>query len=224
MQPAQVLAQLLDTPQTFQRPGNPYSWLMASLAAGHSQYAQASDGAVGMASGIPTAQGPWLTVWGQIFNLPRLNGEADAAYAARILYTLTSPVAPPLAIQAWSRLFLNSPSVYVTESFPVVGYSIVIPPGLPTTLVGEWTQGLARIRPAGVPFTVLSQTGPLILGAYSYIGGNGFAGAYLGAGVTPLTGAIGASTLNASPAIATPLLTDPLLNGQITFGLPSTLG
>lgn len=223
MNPAQALAQLLDIPFTFQRPGAPYSWTIASLAGGEAGYTQASDGVVGMASGIPTAQGPWLGVWGEIYDLPRLAGEADAAYTARILFTLASPVAPPLAIQAWSQLFFQTSGIFVTESFPAVGYSISLPAGLPAATVSAWVSGLARIRPAGVPFLIFTQTGPLMLGTYSYIGGSGFAGSYLGAGVSVSPVTIGAATLNARPSIPTLLLTDPLLNGQISLSLPSSL-
>lgn len=223
MDPAAVLAQLLDTPPTFQRPGAPYSWVMGGLAAGEAGYTQASDGVVGMSSGIPTSQGPWLSTWGEIYDLPRLAGEADAAYSARILFTLAAPVAPPLAIQSWSRLFLQTSSVFVGEAFPNVGYTISIPAGLPAATITAWLSGLARIRPAGVPFQVLIQTGPLMLGTYSFIGGSGFAGAYLGVGSTPVTASIGASTLNARPSISTLLLTDPLLNGLLGLKLPATL-
>lgn len=223
MQPSQILAQLLDIPFTFQRPGAPYSWTIASLAGGEAGYAQASDGVVAMAAGIPTAQGPWLGVWGEIYDLPRLAGEADAAYAARILFTLASPVGPPLAIQTWSQLFFQTSGIFVTEAFPTVGYSISLPAGLSTSSLAAWVSGLARIRPAGVPISVFSQTGPLMLGTYSYIGASGFAGSYLGAGVSPAGISIGASTLNARPSIPTLLLTDPLLNGQINLSLPATL-
>lgn len=223
MNPAQVLAQLLDVPFTFQRPGAPYSWMIASLAGGEAGYTQASDGVVGMASGIPTSQGPWLSIWGELYDLPRLAGEADAAYAARILFTLASPVAPPLAIQTWSRMFFQTSGIFVTEDFPSVGYTISLPAGLSASSMAAWVSGLARIRPAGVPFLVALQTGPLMLGTYSFIGGSGFAGSYLGAGVSPAGLSIGAATLNALPSIPTLLLTDPLLNGQISLSLPSSL-
>lgn len=219
---ALVLDQILDIPPAFRRPSVPYSWLVGSLAGGITSYTQASDGGELPVAGIPTAFGAWLDVWGQIYNLPRLGGEADAAYQARIVYTLTSPVVPPLAIQTWSRLFLGTNAVYVTESLPTVGYAISIPAGLPVTLIQNWISGLVRIRPAGVPFTVNTQVGPLMLGTYSYIGSTGLAGAYLGAGASRLNLSAGTSTLNATPAIATVLLTDPLLNGGVSLGLPGT--
>ncbi len=220
MTPAQALAQLLDIPPPFQRPGSPYQWILSSLAGAEALYTQASDGVQPMVASISTAQGPWLSVWGEVFDLPRNPGEADAAYRARILFTLTSPVGPPLAIQAFSRLFLGSPEVYVTENLPAVGYTISITTNSSSALLDAWILGLARIRPAGVPFLVGYQTNPLMLGTYSYVGASGFAGSYLGYGSAVELVGVPFQTNNAAPSVPDLLLTDPLLNGTLTLGLP----
>lgn len=215
MNVSQALQQILDLPLPFRRPSSPFSWIMNAIAGGLTEYTASSDGIQNEESGITSSSASWLDVWGQIFDIQRLSQESDSAYRFRVLYTLASGVSPPLAIQSWSRLFLSTNTVYVTESFPTAGYSISIPSGLSQSLLSSWVLGLARIRPAGVPFTVTEQVGPLILGSYAYVGSTSLAGAYLGAGSTPLNIALGTSTLNASPLVATPLLTDPLLNGTV---------
>ncbi len=221
MTPAQVLAQLLDLPPTFKRPGVIFTQIYNSLAAGEASYALASDGSIPPQT-MPRALGPWLTVWGQIFGIPRLAQEADLAYSARIRNSLTSPVGTPQAIQAWSRYFLNSTQVTVVENLNSgVGYVIEIPAGLPTQLLENWLESLDRIRPAGVPFSVVLQTNPLMLGTYSYIGASRFAAAYLGFGTSSYNPSFDALTPNAEPLISTVLLDDPSLNGGLVLGLPT---
>jgi hypothetical protein len=221
MTPALVLAQLLDLPPTFRRPGDIFQQIYNSLAAGEASYGLASDGSAS-ALALPDSLGPWLALWGQVFGLPRLAQEGDIAYAVRLQNTLTSPVATPEAVQGWSRFFLDSNTVVVTEALPgTVGYVIEIPAGIGTQTLTNWILSLARIRPAGVPFQVAIQTNPLMLGTYSYIGAGGFAGAYLGYGTSAISLSIPAETGNAVPLVPEILLLDPTLNGQLASGLPT---
>ena len=221
MDPSLVLAQLLDLPSAFQRPGTVFTQIYNSLAAGEAGYSLASDG-IGSQLDMPGALGPWLSTWGLIFGIPRLPQESDLAYSVRVQNSLRSPVATPAAIQAWSRYFLNSAAVSVVENLPAgPGYSIQIPAGLAAQTTTNWLISLTRIRPAGIPFNVQVQTSPLMLGTYSYIGSNGFAGAYLGFGTTVETLGISAETNNAEPLVPEVLLLDPSLNGQLIAGLPT---
>lgn len=219
MQPIQVLAQLLDLPSTFTRPGEVFRWLYNSLAAGESQYTLASDG-IAAELYQPSALGPWLSTWGEILGIPRLPGESDLAFSNRIQNTLEVAVGTLAAVQAWTSYFLDTPLVSVTEAAPgQVGYTISIPAGYPAQTIANWITTLDRVRPAGVPFNLAEIAGPLMLGTYSYIGGSGFAGSYLGNGAVTVPLSIPASTTNARPLVGTTLLTDPNLNGQLSLGL-----
>lgn len=214
-----VLSQLQDLPAPFLRPGATFQWIYQALAGGEAWYTEASDGIAWQVAGLPTAEGPWLTTWGEILGVGRLPGESDGAYSARVQETLLAPVGTPLAIQTYSRFILNSTLVTVSENFPAVGYTISIPVGYPSVVLSNWISGLARIRPAGVPFQITEHVGPLMLGTYSYLGASGFAAAYLGQGNQALPLNLGASTNNLQNLLPDLLMVDPNLNGLLTMGL-----
>lgn len=217
MQPILVQTQLLDLPPAFKRPGTVFSAIYSSLAAGESIYTLASDG-VASAQSMPTSLNGWLAVWGEILGLPKNPNESDFFYSIRIQKTLLAPVGTPYGIQVWSQFILGNPNVIVTENLAMGGYTITFPETLTATSVQNWLTNLNRIRPAGVPFNLLAQTNPLMIGTYSYIGAPGFAGSYLGFGVTAYPLDIDASTQNIQPLVSETLLSDPILNGKVQMG------
>jgi hypothetical protein len=167
---------------------------------------------------MPTSLNGWLSVWGEILGIPKNSGESDFFYSIRVQATLIAPVGTPSGIQTWSRFMLGSQAVYVTENLITGGYAISIPANLPPQTITNWFLDLNRIRPAGIPFTVNAQTAPLMTGTYSYIGGLGFAGGYLGFGTQMIPLQISPNTNNAAPLASEVLLADPLLNGKVTLG------
>jgi hypothetical protein len=217
MDPSLVQDQLLDLPVPFIRPGTVFAEIYASLAAGESVYSLASDG-VASSLYMPSSLNGWLAVWGEIFGLPKNSGESDFFYATRILNTLTAPVGTPMGIVSWTQFILGTTNVSISENLNQGGYSISIPANLSNSTITNWLANLTRIRPAGIPFSVTTQTNPLMLGSYAYIGGSGFAGAYLGFGIETLGLNLSASTNNSQPLVSEILLTDPLLNGQVSLG------
>jgi len=217
MIPSLVLTQLLDLPPAFLRPGTTFQQIYASLAAGESAYTLASDG-LKFAESMPTSLNGWLAVWGEILGIPKNSGESDFFYSIRVQATLIAPVGTPSGIQTWSRFMLGTQAVYVTENLITGGYAISIPANLPPQTITNWFLDLNRIRPAGIPFTVNAQTAPLMTGTYSYIGGLGFAGGYLGFGTQMIPLQLGPNTNNAAPLASEVLLVDPLLNGKVALG------
>jgi hypothetical protein len=71
---------------------------MRPIAFGLTQIASDIDTAMRMAD-IFQSDETWLDLWGLLYNIPRLPGEADAAYRTRIVYTLTLPRANNRALE-----------------------------------------------------------------------------------------------------------------------------
>lgn len=93
---------------------------------------------------------------------------------------------------------------------------ITLPAGMPVAQAAAFLQSLGRIRPAGVPFSVVQGGTGLFLGTEAFLGKGVVVGAYLGG---PLTGA--SNVLAATTCSSQPLLPDLFLvaNGLAQPGL-----
>lgn len=210
---AMVQAQLNDLPNTFKRPGPPYTQLIDALSAALTRFTNGSDGVMSQTSFL-SAQYGWLDIWGLIANVLRRPNEADAVYQARILNTLIAPHATPVALFVW-LLFIEGVTAVISENLPNVGYTITFPPTLLAAQLQQIILNLAYVRPAGMPFVAQQQTGGTFLDTVDYTDLARATGEFLGGAATALTAPLPASTNNATPLLPSLLMTDPTLNPSL---------
>ncbi len=222
-----VLQRLDDLPRTFRRFDPSYIAWDNSLAAGLTLGTLGADGEVaqiepwtittsvtgvaGQSTISTLAQFGWLDVWGLLFGIPRQINEADAHYVTRIAYTVKAGAGPPVAIARWIKIVWGL-NATVQENFPGVGYSITLPGGLTQTQLVNIVLSLARIRPAGVPFSIVAGGGGLYLDTINFMDTPDVTGGFLTDGSLASLG-IGPGTDNSVPLLPTTMLTDPTLNG-----------
>lgn len=73
--------------------------VMRPIAAGMINLSQAINDLIRQID-IRLASGPWLDLWGEVWNIPRAAGESDSAYRNRIIYTITLPRVNNRALEA----------------------------------------------------------------------------------------------------------------------------
>lgn len=207
---AAVLRQLNDLPSTYLRAGNPFGQVQESQASAAARLTNASDALLAQTE-IDTASDGWLDVWGLLFNISRLSDESDYNYRIRILATIMAWVGTIPALNAWIVL-MTGKAGSVTENTPNVGYVIHLPAGISTAQIRAFAQTLGYVRPAGVPFTIVSETGGLYLDTDVFLDGRRSWGNYLADGATPVDLGLSPVTNNATPLLPDLLLVDPTLN------------
>ena len=207
---AAIQNQLNDLPRTFKRQGAPYTQLIDAITAGLFFGAAGDDGTLAAAASFPSARFGWVDVWGLLFNVPRNSNEADASYMARIVYQVTAGGGPPVAIAKWIKNVFGIDATII-ENLPIVGYIIQFAILLTTQQVLTIVQSLAHVRPAGVPFTVLSPDSGLYLDTINFLDGTNVTGDYL-TGANLLNLGLSAGTNNTPPTLPTLFLTDTVLN------------
>ena len=206
---AAVIAQLNDLPTAFQRGGPPYTQIVDALAAETTLYTSGVDSIVSQLT-FATALDGWLDVWGLIFDIPRQQNEANSKYQTRISETILAWIGTVPALQVWLNLF--APGGTITENLPGVGYAISLPANLSSSQITTFFTTLARIRPAGVPFTVNQLAGGLYLGTINFLGEGRMQGAYLATGISTPVYTLKAYTNNAAPQLPDLYFVDPTLN------------
>lgn len=204
-----TLRQLNDLPATFTRPGAPYTQLVDAFNAGMSSFTGASDATIAQTFG--TAQFGWLDVWGEIFDIQRIAGEADGVYRTRVSNTLLAWVGTVPSLEQWGTEMLGV-TISVTENVGTVGYNIEFPGTLTTSQITNFLTSLARVRPAGVPFTVTQQSIGLYLDTINYLDAYEVVGAYLTSDGDTVTPNIAALTNSAVPLLPEYYFQDPTLN------------
>lgn len=206
----QIIPQLNDLPTTFRRFDTTYPQLIDSVAVGFATYTDGADEISVESNSFASARYGWLDVWGLLFNIPRNSNEADYNYRNRIHATLLAWVGTLPAIVNWGQLILNQ-SITVTEN-DGLGYVISVSSTLSPMQLAAFVQSLARIRPAGVPFQLVSQTSSLYLDTINFLDSAAVVGAYLIDDLTSSSLSAGASTNNALPMLPSFYLDDPTLN------------
>ncbi len=202
---------LNDLPPTFLRPDTTWTQLTDAITAALSRYTIGADG-VDAQLNIHNARFGWLDVWGLLLGFPRRMNESDAVYLNRILYSLLIGGGPPIAIVQWIQNIWGI-TVTLAENFPAVGYQITFLPIVTQSQIDAILLDLARVRPAGVPFTTFITNVGTFLDTVNYLDAPKVAGAYLGGGGrTQLALNLIASTNNSPPLLPQILLTDPSLN------------
>lgn len=231
-----IWRQLLDLPATFRREGVPYGWLTDSLASGLYLFCQSLD-ALQQQYNFNTSQEGWIDVWGALAGFSRRPNEANQHFQSRIQNTVLSWRDSAVAIEEFISIVENTQAL-VLEHQPV-GYTIYFQTLRDLVQVQQIVLDLKYVRPAGVPFDVLSQTGTF-LDTVNYYGTNPInsvfmlgqsfltgahllgpvipppvlgrvTGAYL-TGINPIQLNIPATTNSAQNLLPTLLLTDPTLN------------
>jgi len=206
----EVMATLSDLPSTFTRSTAWYTQLIDSLAAALTFYTQNADATMDQVANFTNAWGSWLDVWGLLFGFPRLDGEPDITYSARIQNTLLAWVGTVPAIEAWLALYVTGTTV--TENSPGSGYALTFPGSVTLAQIRTFLVSFNRIRPVGVPFSMQQAGLGLYLGTDEFFGDGRVVGNYLTASSTPVGLNIAASTPNSAVVLPTLLLTDPSLN------------
>lgn len=204
-----VLAQLNDLPTTFRRYGAPYTQVVDTLANTLALYTNGVDSTVAQLTYSVATDG-WLDVWGLIFDAPRNINEGDIPYRLRVSNTVLAWVGTLPALQVWLGLF--APGGTIAEASPGPGCAITLSAAMTTAQITAFLSTLARIRPAGVPFTVNAVSAGAFLGTLDFLGVGMLPGAYLSSGTSPVTLPFGASTNNAVPTLPGLYFVDPTLN------------
>ena len=207
-----VLSRLFDLPGTFLRDDPVFISWENSMAFQLSEYCSTVDALAPMAV-FSSANFGWLDVWGELFGIARNGNESNLSYFQRISETLQSPVGSASAIQVWSTMYWGS-LVTVTENFSP-GYQINLPSSINSAQLPQYVANLARIRPAGVPFTIGQSSEYTYLTTYKYLTGPRDAGAYLGGSNQEISVQILQPTINSQPILPAVLLSDPLLNSTV---------
>jgi hypothetical protein len=216
---AAVLAQLSDLPATFMPSGNPYGQFVNALAAAETLYTAGADATVQQVIAFQNAIDGWIDLWGLMFEVPRNQSEGNIPYSLRIAETVLAWVGTLPAIQIWLNLF--APGGSVTENASGSGYVITLPSFLTQAQITAFVASLGRIRPVGVPFTVLSSRSGVYLGSEAFLGDGVDYGSYLTGGISPLSLGLGATTCSAQPLVPDLYLVDPNLAqpGLLSRGL-----
>ena len=205
-----VLAQLNDLPSTFKPAGGWYDllidlWLLEQrysptvpmlLMQQVLDFTNAIDG--------------WIDFWGLLFGVPRNTNEGNIPYATRITETVLAWVGTLPAMQVWINLF--APGGSVVENSSGLGYVITMPAAMTLTQITSFVVSLGRIRPAGVPFTLMQSGLGIYLGTEAFLGDGVTLGTYLSSGSAPSLIGLNATTTSAQPLLPTLWLSDPLLN------------
>lgn len=208
---AAIQKQLNDLPNTFKRPGTPYTQWVDALTALLDLYCQGVDGLMAQLT-FSAAQYGWADVWGTILGIQRRSNEADSLYKSRMSATLLSWRANAVAMVNWLEN-IELVSASITEALPVVGYTVILSPALTATQISQILLDLAYVRPAGVPFNFSTLSGGTYLNTVNYVGAAPrVTGAYLGGSSAPQALSIPANTNNVSSLLPDLLLTDPTLN------------
>lgn len=205
-----VLATLDDLPSTFKRSTGWYPQLMDSIASSLALYTNEAQATLDQVQDFAFATSGWLDVWGLLFGIPRLAGEADAAYQPRIQNTVLAWVATVPAIQFWVNLYI--PGSFVLENLPGYGYTISFPGNVTLAQIQVFLNSFNRIRPVGVSFSLQQAGLGLYFGTEEFLGDGMVVGNYLTALSTPIKLSLGASTPNSTPLLPALLLTDPSIN------------
>lgn len=214
MDQAKVLAAINDLPSTFKRDADTtYLQFIDALTAALFRMTNAADGITSQLT-IGNASGGWLDLWGMLFGLPRRANEADSTYFARITITLTGGAGPVQCMLNWVFTAWGL-VIAITENLPSVGYVITFPATVSTVQIGQIIQGLAQIRPAGVPFTVVISNIGTYLDTVNYLNAGNVTGAYLGGGTTPVNLTLASANNNSPPLLPQLFLTDPTLNPSL---------
>jgi hypothetical protein len=207
-----VEATLLDLPPTFTRSGGWFAQLMDSTSFASSLETEGNTDILTQVLAFANAQDGWIDIWGLLFGVPRNQNEGNGPYATRISETILAWVGTIPAVEYWVNTFAPGGSVVVNTSG--FGYSVILPVAMTTAQVVAFLLSFNRIRPIGVPFTVLQGGGALYLGTVVYMGDGPMIGDYLG-GSTTLAGLINGITLNAVPLLPSLMFTDPVLNPNL---------
>jgi hypothetical protein len=206
----EVLARLNDLPGTYRRVDPTYVQLVGSIATSLSRHTHAADALLAQTA-FTSAEGKWLDVWGLAFGIVRHDGEADAAYRTRIAGTLVAGSGPPVAIETYMSI-ARGLAATVVENFPAVGWSLQMAGGIAAADEAALALDLARVRPAGVPYTFQFLRGGLYLSTINYVGRASVTGAYLVNPLSTVPPPIGPNTNSTAPLLPTTFLTDPNLN------------
>lgn len=151
-----IVNQLDDIPQTFRRPGTPYTWLIDSLATALYLMCQASDSLQAQYNFLTSTNG-WIDVWGDLCGITRNLNESDVVYLPRIQNTLLAWRDSAVAIEKFLQVAENIQAT-VLEQNPV-GYKLLFPYLTDINRITQAVLDLKYVRPAGVPFTVFSEIG-----------------------------------------------------------------
>lgn len=218
---SQAQQNLNDLPSTFKRLNAPYTQWVDSLTSAIVRGTSAIDALNNQVTQISNAQFGWLDIWGLLFGIPRLTGEPDSHYLARIQYEVTAGAGTPCAIVNWIYAVWGI-SVTLTESFPAVGYSLKFPATLTLAQINIIVNSLVKIRPAGIPFTVQSAAisspdGPYLT-TINFLNAPRTTGAFVGGEgeISPSsTLTLNPSTNNSQPLLPDIFLNDPALQGLV---------
>jgi hypothetical protein len=206
-------ATLLDLPPTFLRPTAWFTQFMDALAFEDAVGTTGSDDIMAQVQSFTQAQDGWIDVWGLLFGVPRNQGEGNGAYSTRVSETILAWIGTLPACQIWCNLFASGATV--TENQPNLGYTINFPVTLTFAQIAAFLVSFNRIRPDGVPFSIMQGSGALYLGTEEYLGLAPVVGSYLTN--SPLIGGLEsiATTLSAQPILPALLLVDPILNPNL---------
>jgi hypothetical protein len=215
----QIQTILNDLPATFRRPGNPFLQYIDALVSALTRGGIAADGVAAEGTDFSQAQYGWLDTWGLLFNIARQQNQRDANYSNQIAYTVNVSGGPPVQIIRWLSVVFGI-TVEISENIPGVGYSLLFPPVVTTPQLVAMILSIAYVRPAGVPFTVLVESGGgagggagTYLTTINFLDAPRAAGAFLAGGSGTLQDlGIGPSTNNAQPLLPDLFLIDPTLN------------
>jgi hypothetical protein len=207
-----VQSQLENLPNTYLRPGTPFTQWMDSITAGLTRDTGALDQISIQISDFINSRFGWVDIWGLLFNVPRFPNEPDQYYIARIAYEVMAGGGPPVAICAWV-LAVWRINIQIIENLPAVGYKVIFPATLTTLQIEQILNSLVRIRPAGVPITIAAQSvDGLYLQTINFCGAADVTGAYLADQASTATVTLNESTNNTPPSLPDLFLTDPTLN------------
>lgn len=203
-----VKARFDDLPTAYSRPGNTFQWIKNAVIASITLGTQSTDGITNQLN-FQNAQGGWLNVWGQLFNLVRNNDESDVSYKARIQFTLKLGRTTPAAIQSYVTNALRV-NATVSEDLADAIWKLTFSSNLTTAQYLSTAKDLAVVRPAGVPFLPMYvPQGGSYLGTINYIGAPAVTGAYLINATTKVSPNIGGTTNPAQPSLPTTFLSNP---------------
>ena len=205
-----VAAVLNDIPDTFRRPGPPYSQVIDLLAVSLALYTVGADATFSQVAAFSNATDGWLDIWGLLFGVPRDQNEANALYASAIQSVVQAWVATVPAIQAWMDLF--APGGVVLENSGSVGYTLAFSGVTPIAQIQSFLRLFGRIRPNGVPFQITQAGLGLYLGTEEFLGDGRMVGNYLTSLSTPVSLFVSPFTPNTAPLLADLLLNAPILN------------
>lgn len=207
---AQIQKLVNDLPTTFKRVGDPYTQWIDALCAGLLSFTQSYDSLLDQLDFDNAAYG-WLDVWGSLAGIPRRPNESDSLYHPRIRNMILAWRTTPVAIITWLAK-IEQIDALLSEDLPDAGYQIQLPATLTDQQIQNILDTLAYVRPAGVPFRLLSVAGGTYVSTVNYLNAPRTTGAYLAGNAIPAGVIFRASTNNFSAILPDLLFTDPLLN------------